>query len=228
MQKQLNQLEIDQILDFLKRHKVPYFDVQLELVDHFASAIESNWETYPNHWSFEQKILSVYNEIGPKGFTKIIGEKGRGLLQKANRFAFNLLKDSLRIPQIIVTLACIYFLHQGFLTMENPAHLFAKGLGIPMVFLIISSALCYGYYYWRYKQRILALEQGISLYMLVPNTLMLPVYGIDKANFHFSSEMYLLFSVMIFVQIIYCTGLLVVVRKVFLESKSQYAHLAKN
>lgn len=227
MKKQLNQVEIDQILHFLKEHKVPYFDVQLELVDHFASAIESNWETYPDHWSFEQKILSVYNEIGPKGFKEIMGEKTRSLLQNANKFAFNLLKDSLKVPQIIVTLACIYFLHQGFLTMENPAHLFAKGLGLPMISLILCSVVFYVYYYWRYQQRILALEHGITLYMMVPNILMLPVYWIDKADFHFSSETYLLFSVMIFVQIIYCTGLLLVVRRLFLEAKSRYAHLAK-
>jgi len=227
MQKQLNQVEIDQILHFLKRHKVPYFDVQLELVDHFASAIESNWETYPNHWSLEQKILSVYNEIGPKGFTKIIGEKGSNILQRANKFALNLLKDSLKIPQIIVTIACIYFLHQGFLTMENPAHLFAKGLSIPMISVILTSFVAYGFYWWRYKQRILALENSISFHMIGPNLLMMPVYWIDKANFHFSSEMYLLFSVMIFVQIIYCTGLLLVIRKIFVDAKNRYAHLSK-
>ena len=65
MQKQLNQAEIEQILHFLKQNKVPYFDVQLELVDHFASAIESNWETYPNDWSF----CLLYTSPSPRDAT---------------------------------------------------------------------------------------------------------------------------------------------------------------
>ena len=37
--KQLSKEEIQQIFSFLKKNKVPYYDVQLEMVDHFATTI---------------------------------------------------------------------------------------------------------------------------------------------------------------------------------------------
>ncbi|MFK7982623.1 MAG: hypothetical protein AB8G86_21775 [Saprospiraceae bacterium] len=222
MQKELNKAEVEQIFKFVEDKGLKFYDVQLEMVDHFATTIEDNWEAYPQNWSFEQKILSTYSEMGDKGFKKIIGEKGKVIMQRANKFAINLLKDSLKIPQLIVTLACLYFLHQGFLRMENPQRLFAIGIAIPYMLIILSAAIAYGFHYWRYRQQILALSCGINFHLMVPNLLMLPVYFIDKTSFPFSSEIYWLFSIMIFVQIIYCTGLLLVVRRIFLETKHRY------
>lgn len=227
MEKQLNKKEIEQILCFLKSHKVRHYDVQLELLDHFASAIEVKWDNYPENWSFEDKILDVYNEIEPRGFSKIIGEKSMIVILEANKFAFDVLKDSFKIPQIILTLVCLYFLHQEFLTMADPIQLFKLGLVIPYGLLLFGTIMIYGFYYWQYRQRILTLESSINLHLIVPHILMISTTWINKTDFPFPSEIYLLFSIMIFIQIIYCMGFLIVVKNIFRESKSRYAHFSR-
>ena len=74
-QKQLNKFEIQQIFQFMEKNGVKYYDVQLEMVDHFASEIEQNWAHYPSHFTFEHKLLNVYSKIGQNGFNKILQTK---------------------------------------------------------------------------------------------------------------------------------------------------------
>ena len=227
MEKQLNKKEIDQIFSFLSKNKVKHYDVQLEMVDHFASTIEQNWKEYPDTWTLQHKILSVYNEIGPKGFEKIMAEKVGAVVRRVNKYAFNLLKDAVKIPQIIVSLAFIMWLHESFVGSENPIKLFKMGFCLPAITMGILVLLTFGTSFFVFKKRILAVEQSLLFYLQVPNILMIPVYMIDQFSFPFSDWFYFFSSVLIFVQMIYCIGILVILRKIFLESKHQYESLAK-
>ncbi len=49
----LTKLEIDHLYQFTRQHYVLHYDLQTELVDHMANAIETIWETQPD-LSFEK------------------------------------------------------------------------------------------------------------------------------------------------------------------------------
>jgi len=43
--KKLNVYQIEKLYDFTKKHYVDYYDLQTELVDHLANAIETEWQS---------------------------------------------------------------------------------------------------------------------------------------------------------------------------------------
>ncbi len=58
--KTLTKVEIDQLYQFTKEHRIRYYDLQSEVVDHLASAIEAKWEDNPN-LPFQKVLNEVYS-----------------------------------------------------------------------------------------------------------------------------------------------------------------------
>ena len=48
--------QIEQLYVFTRQHYVEYYDLQTELVDHLANAIEQQWESNPK-LTFEMVLL---------------------------------------------------------------------------------------------------------------------------------------------------------------------------
>ena len=64
-EKRLTKKEIQRLFQFMKEHGVKSYDIQLELVDHFATKLEQEWENYPEGSTFEQKVLVIYEQLRP-------------------------------------------------------------------------------------------------------------------------------------------------------------------
>ena len=72
--KKLSQEQIDQLFVFTKKHLVEHYDVQVELVDHLANAIEAEWEINPNI-SFTAALEKEYKNFGVFGFSGLVEQK---------------------------------------------------------------------------------------------------------------------------------------------------------
>ena len=59
--------QIEQLFNFTKKHYVEHYDVQVELVDHLANAIEDQWKENPNIL-FEDALQTEFNKFGIFGF----------------------------------------------------------------------------------------------------------------------------------------------------------------
>jgi hypothetical protein len=66
--------QITEIKAFVKSKYVEYHDIQIELVDHLASAIETELEQYPNQ-DFEKVLISKYKTFGLFGFSDFVNQK---------------------------------------------------------------------------------------------------------------------------------------------------------
>lgn len=62
MKRTITQEENEQLFQFCRRHYVYHYDVQIELVDHLASAIEEQWEQNPE-LSFDEGLKKLVQEI---------------------------------------------------------------------------------------------------------------------------------------------------------------------
>ena len=83
MQKQLLTTEqIESLYKFCKKHYVHHYDLQAELVDHLATAIEEKMTQQPGI-AFEQARDEVYKGFGYSGFAKIVAER-TAQMQKRN------------------------------------------------------------------------------------------------------------------------------------------------
>ncbi len=72
--KQLSKAQTDSLFDFVKKHYVEWYDLQLELVDHLATDIENIMDKNPNI-NFEQARDIAFKKFGITGFYDVIKAK---------------------------------------------------------------------------------------------------------------------------------------------------------
>lgn len=105
MNRTITKEENEQLFQFCRRHYVYHYDVQIELVDHLASAIEEQWEQNPE-LSFDEGLKNSFKKFGIYGFSKIKRQKEKELKRKYNRLLWNFLLEFYRWPKVITTFAC--------------------------------------------------------------------------------------------------------------------------
>lgn len=104
MNKKVCEAEIDDLFAFCREHNVSHYDLQLELVDHLASAIEKQWEEYPDR-SFNDALGVIFGEFGVSGFSKIRKAKEKALQKKYQKLQWKYIGAYFKVPKIIITVA---------------------------------------------------------------------------------------------------------------------------
>lgn len=95
--------QVSSLYRFCARHYVHYYDLQTELVDHLASAIEERMNSHPS-LSFEQALEGVYKGFGIKGFADVVAERERQLERSNSAFRRRLFFNYFRWPKLAFTL----------------------------------------------------------------------------------------------------------------------------
>jgi hypothetical protein len=109
----LTPAQIDQLYTFTKQHYVEYYDLQTELVDHLANAIELEWEINPTQ-SFETLLNKEFKKFGVFGFMDVVEEKQKAMNKKYNNWVWNHFKEFFKLPKIIGTVLLIAALFYFF------------------------------------------------------------------------------------------------------------------
>lgn len=105
--------EIDDLFAFCKEQDVPYYDVQIELVDHLATAIEQKWIDKPN-LPYEEVLWVVFDQFGVSGFQRIRKAKEKELRKKYNKVLWKNIGEYYKLPKIIMTIATSLILFMLF------------------------------------------------------------------------------------------------------------------
>jgi len=103
MTNQLSKEEIDQLFKFVESKNVKYKDVQFEIVDHLASAIEEMQESDPT-LSFNSALLRTYAKFPITGFAVMILAKEKALSKFWKKRFFSAFLSCFSYPKIILTL----------------------------------------------------------------------------------------------------------------------------
>lgn len=144
--RKITEQEIDQLFDFTKKHYVEHYDVQVELVDHLANAIEDQWKENPNIL-FEDALQTEFKKFGIFGFTGLIEQKQSDLHKYYNKMLLRELLKFISIPKAIITVA-MYLLIFFFLKKTGS---FGE---IVMLSLILGSFLLYSIISFRFIYKI--------------------------------------------------------------------------
>ncbi|MEM8522417.1 hypothetical protein [Flavobacterium sp. PL12] len=96
--------QINQLFTFTRQHYVEYYDLQSELVDHLANAIETQWQENPNR-SFDEALNIEFKKFGVFGFMDVVEKRQVALGKKYNGLVWQHFKDFFGIPKIILTIA---------------------------------------------------------------------------------------------------------------------------
>lgn len=140
-ERKLKPEQIDNLFELCEFHNVYYYDVQIELVDHLASAIEALWETNPElsfeeaafqvgeSFNIEPWVYSTNNSMlptisgkkfsGENGFEIIKEAKEKELRRKYDRLQWKYIGEFFKLPRIILTLAITFALFFVFKISKN-------------------------------------------------------------------------------------------------------------
>ncbi len=102
--------QIDALYLFTRKHYVEHFDVQTELVDHLANAIENIWQEQPN-LTFEQARDVSFKKFGVFGFMNVVEEKQKFLGKKYKSILWKYAKEWFALPKIALTLTAVFFFY---------------------------------------------------------------------------------------------------------------------
>ncbi len=77
--------QVERLYAFTRQHYVEYYDLQTELVDHLANAIEEQWLENPK-LSFDAALQIEFKKFGVFGFMEVVEKRKVALNKKYNKF----------------------------------------------------------------------------------------------------------------------------------------------
>lgn len=147
-ERKLTNEETDRLFDFCRKHGVHYYDLQIELVDHLAEAIENYWEQDPNR-PFQQALNQSYKQFGIFSFSRIKDQKEKALRKKYNRLSWMFVGGFFKLPRIILTIALSLFVFTLLQFVENDGIIIGT-----YCFLFLPFGLFYYFYYFPKKLQL--------------------------------------------------------------------------
>ena len=143
MKKLLTTAQIEELHEYCYFRSVFHYDVQIEIVDHLATAIEKLWETNPE-MPFEEAIYLVGEQFGGDlGFETIKKEKEKTLRKKYWRLLLKFVGEYYKFPKIMITLMLTLTLYTALYFSEND-----QWIIVSIVVLSFASSLFYRLYYF--------------------------------------------------------------------------------
>jgi len=136
--------QIEQLFDFTRQHFVEHYDVQVELVDHLANAIEAQWTENPEI-SFEEALDKEYNNFGVFGFSGLVEQKQVALQNHYWEIIKKEFINFFTVPRIVLSGAFFYGL---FLVFSDPDTVHNDTLFGLEILLMVAAAL---FWYLQYR-----------------------------------------------------------------------------
>lgn len=123
----LTKEQIAHLFKFCEKHYVYYYEVQVELVDHLANAIEEKMASTRN-LTFEDALNKVYADFGVMGFVPIVQEKQNQVFMTSKAAYWKFIKEQLKWPQILRVLFFSTLLYQLLLHYETVGIILVGGI----------------------------------------------------------------------------------------------------
>ncbi len=110
--------QIDHLYVFTRQHFVEWYDLQTELVDHLANAIEQQGVENPKI-SFEEALQIEFKKFGIFGFMDVVENRQQALHKRYHKMVWQHFKGFFTIPKIFGTLAFFGILTQSMLNFQH-------------------------------------------------------------------------------------------------------------
>jgi len=190
---QLTKPQIQQINTFIKNKGVHWYDVRLEIVDHFANAIEKKMQREAD---FEKILNQVYIKFGDVKFKKLIKEKTKTINFNLQKSAFTYFKEYFKLPKIILTVILFAFLSKIMLLVKNK-EVFFQVLDVLLMLAAVVS-LIKGLSYVHNKKQLLAMATVNQLFIAI-NSFAVIFNSINIFTKNIKSVEFYYFRILIFV-----------------------------
>ncbi|WP_010251009.1 hypothetical protein [Myroides injenensis] len=171
--KKLTNQEIEVLHQFVQKHYVEYYDVEVELVDHLANGIEKQWEE-DNQLPFEQALNIEFKKFGIFGFSEIVEKKEKQLSWYYYKELFKAIGNYFSSPKIICIVALLSMLFLIGIKFPNDSS------QIYIAILIVISILHLGYgihWYYSIKKKAKVIPKKFLLFKIALQGFSIPFIG---------------------------------------------------
>ncbi len=110
MKKTVSEKQIECLFQFTREHYVEHYDLQVELVDHLANAIEERWEQTPE-LPFEECMNAEFKKFGVFGFMDVVEKRQKALRKKYRALIWQQVADFFQLPKILLTGSLTFLLY---------------------------------------------------------------------------------------------------------------------
>lgn len=124
----ISEAQIESLYSFTRQHFVEWYDLQTELVDHLANAIEAQWQENPT-LSFDEALQKEFKKFGIFGFMDVVEQRQVALNKKYNKIVWKHFREFFGLPKILLSVGFMAIL---FLSMKQISY-----PEIPMYALIL-------------------------------------------------------------------------------------------
>jgi len=98
--------QIQELYAYCKRKSINYYDIQVEIVDHMANAIEAKMEANPS-LAFKQALEEVHTSFGSFGLREIVREKTNAMGKHYRKMRMRLFMSYFTPPKLMLTLLLV-------------------------------------------------------------------------------------------------------------------------
>lgn len=134
--KKVNPQQIERLYEFTRQHYVEYYDVQTELVDHLANAIEEGWQENPDQ-DFEELLQQEFKKFGIFGFNDVVEERQKAMQKRYLKLVKKEAFQFLKLPKVIIVVFMIWLF--TYLLLQ-------KEVGIVITGIIVFVELAWVFY----------------------------------------------------------------------------------
>lgn len=131
---QLTQEQISTLFAFTQKKYVHFYDLQCEIVDHLAAAIEERLEQN-SEITFEEALSDVYKSFGIFGFAKIVREKEKQLDKQSMKMFFAEIKHLFTYPHLIFS-SLLFLIIYTLSDVISPEYLYPGATVFSLLFLV--------------------------------------------------------------------------------------------
>lgn len=133
--------QIEAMYDFCYDHDVLEYEIQTELVDHLATAVENQLSENPET-SFKEALIDYYYlNFGIDGFRKIVKSKRRSFRNQYDQLFLRFLGSFFQLPRIILTLALILTLFTSLHFLDQRRIILLFSASILVIYFIMFMAI---------------------------------------------------------------------------------------
>lgn len=166
--------QIQSLSKFCEKHYVRHYDLQVELVDHLANAVEEKMQQNAK-LGFEQALHEVYKGFGVMGFSTVITNRQIALQKKYSKSFWLSFLSYFTPPRIILSIVV-------FLLLATPIYIL-KVQGIEQLFISyciiagvigLAGAVYVAVHYKKPKRKLLILQNTGTPFGLLGIALQVP------------------------------------------------------
>jgi hypothetical protein len=116
----LSPSQIEYVFNYIQSFDIKWYELQVELTDHFVSIMEDIWNEHPE-LSFHQVKYRAEQSFGRNYFKEVEKERKMILQKEFNRQMRKMVAEFLKFPKIIGSVLIGILIYQGSFYFDNPS-----------------------------------------------------------------------------------------------------------